>query len=193
MTNELVLNEIITSWQEHTVAVETPSLSDIHRTARRFQLSVRLWNAFQYLMGAISIFAYGTLLVAHPSLRFGIASALIVAGGLFGMYRTHKERSARTVPSDLGSSTCIDFHRMELQRQRAFLLKSWRYLLLPLPGIAVLMITRRPNSWLAFVEFVVLFTVMIFGIVKARQRQVRKLQQEIEILAAITDLRVKGE
>ena len=188
MTNELVLNEIITSWQEHAVAVDTPSLTDIRRTANKFQRTIRLWNALQYVIGAISIFAYGHLLFAHPSLRFGIASILIIAGGLFGMYRTHKERSARILPTDLGSSTCIDFHRRELQRQRAFLLKSWRYLLLPLPGIAVLMTTQRPNSWPGVVEFVVLFIAMTLGIVKARQRQARRLQREIELLDAITEL-----
>jgi hypothetical protein len=124
MTNEVVLNEIVTSWQEHTVAVPSPSLSDIHRRARVFQRRVGLWNAFQYLMGALTIMSWTTLVVAHPSVPFDIAITLIIAGCLFGMYRMQKERSSRSVPTDLGSLTFVEFHRTELLRQRAFLLKT---------------------------------------------------------------------
>jgi hypothetical protein len=185
MTNELVLNEIVASWQEHAVAVPSPSLTDIHRRAYVFQQRVRLWKAFQYLMGAIIIVSYATLLFAHPSVRFDIAATLIIAGCLFGMYRMHKERSSRSVPADLGSLTCMEFHRTELLRQRAFLLRSWRYLMLPLPGIAVLMLTQRLNSWLPIGEFVVIFTLMVLGIVTVRRRQARKLQTEIESFDAM--------
>jgi hypothetical protein len=186
MTNEPVLNEIVTSWREHDVSVPSPSLADIHRRAHVFQKRILLWNAFQYLMGAVTIVSYATLLFAHPSVRFGIAVTLIIAGCLFGMYRVHQERSSRSVPTDLGSLTFVEFHRNELLRQRAFLLKSWRYLLLPLPGIAVLMSTQRPNSWLATGEFVVLFALTLLGVVMARRRQARKLQTEIESLDAMT-------
>lgn len=186
MTDELVLNEIVTSWQEHAVAVPSPSLSDIRRRAHVFQKRVRLWNAYHYLMGAVAIVSYIPLVFAHPSLRFGIAVTLIIAGCLFGMFRVHKERSSRSVPADLGSLTFVEFHRTELLRQRAFLLKSWRYLMLPLPGVAVLMFTQRPNSWLATGEFVVIYALMLLGVVMARRRQARKLQTEIESLDAMT-------
>jgi hypothetical protein len=56
---------------------------------------------------------------------------------------------------------------------------------LPLPGIAVLMLTQRPHSWLPIGEFVVIYTLMVLGIVTARRRQARKLQAEIESFDAM--------
>jgi hypothetical protein len=184
MANEVLLNELITTWQEHTVEVEVPSLDEIHQSVKKFQRTVRLWNAFYYAMGAISIVAYGRLLFASPSLFTGVGSVLIIAGALCGTYQIHKGRSARPVPTDLGS-TYIHFHRRELQRQRIFILKSWRYLLLPLPGVIVLMFAwRLPNALLANGQFVVLFALLIFGVIGARRRQARKLQREIDALDA---------
>src|SRR5437867_2598518 len=115
MMNELVLKEIVTDWQSHTVKVRTPSLGQVHRTARKFQRSVRLWNAYQYAAGAVTVFAYARLLLLRPSGWGSVGSALIIAGCVFGMYRIHKERSARSVPADLGTATCLEFHRTELE------------------------------------------------------------------------------
>ena len=180
MANEVLLNEVIVTWQTHTVEVEIVPLEEIRRRAARFQRAVRLWNAFYYAIGAISVIAYGRLLFLRPSLLSGFGISLILVGALCAMYQMHKGRSARPVPADLGVAH-VDFHRRELERQRDFLLRSWRYLLLPLPGLAVLFIAwRLPHQTLASAESAVLVALYLFAIAMARRRQARKLQDEID-------------
>ena len=143
---------------------------------------MRLWNALSYVMGAVAILAYARLLFIHPSLLSVAGRGLIIVAIVAGAYQMHKGRSARAVPSDLGS-TYIDFHLRELERQRAFLVRSWRYLLLPLPGTALLLVGSPPPNLSVAGEFVFVLALLFFGIMAARRRQARKLQREIDALA----------
>ena len=72
----------------------------------------------------------------------------MIAGALTVMFELHRRGSARTAPADLGLSTCIDFHRKSLERQRDALRTVWIWYLLPfVPGLAIFEIGSAINQW----------------------------------------------
>jgi hypothetical protein len=117
-------------------------------------------------------------------------SALVIAGTLYMMYQLYKRGSAKTVPAELASRTCLDFHRRELERQRGLLRDVWRWYLLPfVPGMVVflvgLAIEHPPVRW-APVGVTAAFCAIVFFLVgKLNQWAARKLQQQIDGLDAL--------
>jgi hypothetical protein len=188
MANEFVINGIRTLWQEHEMPAHTLSVYEVRSRARKFHRTTQRWNVLWYVSASISALSFARFLVTQPSDLIRLGAALGFAAILLGAYFVHKGRSAQRVPEAAGLTTCINFHRAQLVRQRDFLLRSWRYLLLPIPGAIVFVIgasRRSPNLGTApIVLFIVLSAVFIFGIANARALQAHKLQREIDALNA---------
>ena len=188
MSDELAINGIRTLWQNHVVEADTLPLNEIRDRARKFQRSTHLWNLLQYAAAVIVVAGYARLLLVHPSILVRAGSGLFIAAAFYGMYQMHKGRSARPVPAAAALTTCITFHRKELERQRDFLLRSWRYLLLPVPGAIVFAIgvASRPPYFgiVPAIASALLYAASVFAITQARQRQARGLQREIDALDA---------
>jgi len=188
MSNELVVNGIRTLWQDHVVETETLSLNDIRNRARKFQKVTGRWNLVWYVSASITAVSFARFLLVYPSAIVRAGAGLGIAAAFLGIYLIHRGRSAQIVPDGVGLTTCITFHRTELERQRDFLLRSWRYLLLPIPGAILFAIgvsNRAPQvGILPEAGLVSLYAVLILGVAKARQLQARKLQREIDALNA---------
>jgi hypothetical protein len=120
--------------------------------------------------------------------------ALIIAAIIYAVYQLHRKGSARTIPSEMGSSACLDFHLKELERQLSALRNVWSWYLRPfvpgmtiyLIGIAIpLTISPRTNKLWVLMSFSgsVLFVALIFyGIYKWNQYAAKDLQHQIDAL-----------
>jgi hypothetical protein len=187
MTNEFVINNIRTLWQDHIVETGTLPLNEVRHRAREFQKATRRWNALWYLGASVAAVSFARFLLLHPSVLARIGAGLGLAAVCLGIYLVHKGRSAQVVPEAMGLTTCIIFHRTGLERQRDFLLRSWRYLLLPIPGAVVFAIgvARSSPPSLGIVPatlFVPLYAALTLGVAKARRLHARRLQLEIDAL-----------
>jgi hypothetical protein len=184
--NELVLDDVRRLWQSDAVDEVRMPVAEVRRKAARFQNKIRMWNAFQYAAGILTIVGYGRLLLGHPSLGGVFGILLLIAAPIAGMYLIHEGRSARSLPQDMALNSCLDFHRREVERQRDFLLRSWRYLLLPVPGMVVLSLqagSAVPSvRWRGNFELAVIVIVFFLAVTMARRLQARKMQREIEAL-----------
>jgi len=187
VSSEMTVQDLMVFWQDHEVDIAPPSLAEVRRRPPRFQTGIRLWNVFQYVGGVLTILLYGRLLLLRTSSFLeGLGETLTILAGLCGLYLLRKGRSARSVPASLGLNACLDFHRSELARQRDFLLKSWRYLLLAVPGFIVLQIDAavrlRYVTWSQRVGPFVIMALFLGLVVFARRRQANRLQREIDSL-----------
>jgi len=72
--------------------------------------------------------ARGFIGLRHGRLR--VHEVIVVGGTLYVMVQVSR-RGARTLPSDAGLRSSLEFHRMESERQRDALRSEWRWCLLP--------------------------------------------------------------
>jgi hypothetical protein len=189
MTDEKPEYELIAFWQDHEAGIQPPTLEQVRRHAEAFQHRTRLWNIWAYAGGLLTAVLWARiLLLGRPSALQGFGEILIIAASLCWLYLVRKGRAARSVPESVGLNACMDFYRAELVRQRDFLLRSWRYFLLPIPGFVVLEINtalRSPNispsQHIVFFAFLALSAGLVMA---ARRRQAARLQREIDVLSS---------
>jgi hypothetical protein len=89
------------------------------------------------------------------------------------------------VPSDLASTSCLEFHRRELARQRDTLQTFWIWGLLPfVPGILVVVIAfvLAPRGWVASLVFGGLTASLLIYFGRLNQLAARQLQRKIDDL-----------
>jgi hypothetical protein len=130
-----------------------------------------------FVLRSVWIASSGVLAVGGTALLAGIA---------YVTYRLHAFGSARTMPSDLATGSCVEFHRAELERQRDLLQNVWTWYLLPFwPGIGLILIgatMERPDRWPFALGTAVLAVLMAFQIAWMNKRSARTLQEMIERL-----------
>ena len=132
-------------------------------------------------------------------------SGLTIAGALYVMFQLHRRASVRPAPGDLGLSTCIEFHRQTLERQRDALRGVGSWYLLPLvPGLAVIMIGTAVNQWTAhpvgmghlvmgYGLLAALVGAVFFAVWKLNQRGADRLQVQIDEMTALRSHPESGE
>jgi hypothetical protein len=130
-----------------------------------------------FVLRSVWIASSGVLAVGGTALLAGIA---------YVTYRLHAFGSARTMPSDLATGSCVEFHRAELERQRDLLQNVWTWYLLPFwPGIGLILIgatMERPDRWPFALGTAVLAVLMAFQIAWMNKRSARTLQEMIDRL-----------
>lgn len=182
-------HEVTTVWQNQPVGSHPLSLDEIRSKSLKFQRSIRWRNLREYLasMAVVMYFGYVFWVRDDPLMRLGTAAT--VAGALYVVYQLHKRGSSRNLPEEPGLSTCLEFHRIELVRQRELLRDVWRWYLLPFfPGfgLIILSVALRVSSIPGGGEllFLVVSGVLLvsFLIAKLNQWAARRLQREIDEL-----------
>jgi hypothetical protein len=186
---------ILLKWRDVPVA----ELCDFPQAAQRFQRRIFRRNLREYAAGVIVTAAFGYYISVSHSALIRTGSGLVIAGTLFVLFTLHKRGAARTVPSELELSACVDFHRKELQRQRDILRGVWLWYLFPfVPGLIVFhagileRALRQPTSPAHTVAIisrltldVTVWAVVLAGIGKLNQRAADKLQREIDALSGL--------
>jgi len=205
MTNESSSSDIRGLWQSQPTQPPSISPEDIRPRMRKFERRILRRNIREYAAGIFVVVAYSFCEWKLPAPLFRLGSGLSIAGALYVMYQLHRRASFRAAPADLGLSTCIEFHRQALERQRDALRGAWSWYLLPLvPGMAVIFIGTAVNQWTAhpvgmghlvmgYGILVGLVGAAFFAVWKLNQRGADRLQVQIDEMTALRSRPESGE
>jgi hypothetical protein len=179
-------DEIRTLWQGQNEEEVTMSLEEIRRQANRFEKTVFRRNAWEYAAGVFVVLFFGWHALSPGELAVRAGSGLIVAGTLYVGYQLYRRGSVETLPADTALSTCLDFHRHELARQRDLLRGVWSWYLLPLvPGLLVFLggaVLANPERMWRIGPFALFCAALFFAIGRLNEHAARELQEEIDAL-----------
>jgi hypothetical protein len=198
MGDELSDSKVEALWQGQPTEPPHISPEDLRRKMDRFERRIYWRNVREYVAGAFVVAAFGYYEWRFPTVLMRIGSGLMILGTLYVMYELHRRASARTAPAELGMSTCLDFHRRELERQRDALRSVWTWYLLPfvpgmivfLAGMAWIVLKANPAVMLrALIGLGVMGIVVaavFFAVWKLNRWTANKLQSRIDALNALT-------
>lgn len=197
MTNKSDSENMKNLWQNQPTEPSKIRLEDLRRKTDRFERRIFWRNLREYAASVVVIAIFGYYAWRFHGLLVRAGSGLIIVGTLYVMLQLHRRGSVRTAPSDLGLSTCIEFHRKSLQRQRDALRTIWSWYLLPfVPGLAVFEIGSAMNQWKAhavglghvvigFLASLAIMAALFGGIWRLNQWAAGKLQKQIDELTAL--------
>ena len=196
MTNKSSSEDLKDLWQgQQTDPPRIPS-EDFRRKVHKFERKIFWRNVREYIAGAVVIAWFGYYEWKFRGLLVRVGSGLIIAGALYVLFQLHRRASVRIAPADLGSNTCIDFHRKSLERQRDALRSIWSWYLLPfVPGLVVLLIGSMMNQWTkhpaGLGQFVIhslispgIMALVFFAIWKLNRKAAERLQAQIDEISA---------
>ncbi|HWE85858.1 MAG TPA: hypothetical protein VG267_13010 [Terracidiphilus sp.] len=197
MNHESASEEMKSLWQNQPTEPPKICPEDFRPRLDKFERKIFWRNAREYAAGVVVIAGFGYFGWKLSGLLVRVGAGLIIAGTLVVMYELHRRGSVRTAPADLGLSTCIDFHRKSLERQRDALRTVGTWYLLPfVPGLVVFEIGSAMSQWAAHAvglgQLVTRFLIsggmiagVFFGVWLLNQWAARKLQKRIDELTAM--------
>ena len=179
------MSDMRSMWQEQPAEPLRLSAGEIREKSRRFQRTIGWRNAREYLAGLLVILVFGWLAWTARSTVSRAGHGLVVAGMLYVLRRLRRA----TVHHEI-SSSCLDFHRRELERQRDLLRSVWKWYLGPLlPGLAVLLAQsmiegaqRGPIPLLAAGLAAAICAAVFFGIGRMNDVAARRIEEQIRAL-----------
>ncbi len=195
MTNESPTNDMNNLWQSQPTEPPRIRPEEFRKKINKFERRIFWRNVREYAAGAVVIAIFGYYEWRFHALLVRFGSGLIIAGTLYVMYQLHRRASIRSAPADLGLSTCIEFHRKSLERQRDALRTVWSWYLLPfVPGLAVLVIGSIVSQWAAQGHLVInslvspgIMAAIFFAVWKLNRRAAERLQAQIDELDALRE------
>lgn len=205
MTNESSSPDIRSLWQSQLTQPPSISPEDIRRKMQKCEHRILERNIREYAGGIFVVVAFGFCVWKLPAPLFRLGSGLAIAGVLYVMFQLHRRASVRPAPGDLGLSTCIEFHRQTLERQRQALRGVGSWYLLPLvPGLAVIMIGTAISQWTAhpvdmghlvmgYGIVTTLAGAVFFAVWKLNRRGADRLQVQIDEMTALGSHPESGE
>ncbi len=177
-------------WQHQPVEGIKMSVEEIRKRAGKFESRIVWRNVREYAASLIAAGLFGFFLIKTHDLLFRISYGLFIAGLVWVVIQLHRKGSARSVPAAMGSSTCLQFFRAELERQRDVVSNVWPWYLAPLvPGFVVLtvgyVLARPYPAGLVSAVFLDAVVAAIFLLVwRMNVRAARCLQRMIDELGA---------
>jgi hypothetical protein len=171
-------------WQSQEVEEMKISIEELRAKASKFQREVRWRNLREQIAcGAVAVW-FAVMYIRVPATVARISFGLIVAGAIYVAWQLHARGTAKPVPSDLGGTSCAEFYRRQLEKQRDLLRNVWKWYLGPLvPGLALftiwcIVIARPERRWYpeAFAAFAALF---FWGVGWLNLRAARRIERTI--------------
>lgn len=136
MSGEPMPARVQSLWQDQPAESGAMSVDELRRRSRRLTRIVSRRNLREYVAAAVVVVAFGFMAWKAPLPLMRVADVLSVAGMIFVVYHLHRHGAARAMPADMGLTSCLQFHRGELERQRDLLRGVWKWYLAPLvPGM----------------------------------------------------------
>jgi hypothetical protein len=183
-----------TLWTNQKEEPFNMTLADIQARATRFRSTVRNRNITEYAAAALVIAIFGWMAVLIPVLTVKAGALLIILGALYVCWKLHTLAGVSAKAERDAAVSVTDFHRAELQRQRAALSTVWRWYLAPfVPGMLVFVggVTLASGTGLPLAARLATFAVSL-GLMAAvfvaiwwlNQRAVAALDEEIKALEA---------
>jgi hypothetical protein len=194
MTNESPSTDLKNLWQSQPTEPPRIYPGQLRKKIDKFERRIFWRNLREYAAGLVVIAIFGFYEWRFRTLLVRLGSGMIIAGTLYVMYQLHRRASRRPAPAALGASTCIEFHRTSLERQRDALRTVWSWYLLPfVPGLSVLAIgsiasqrAAHPGSLGQLVISVLasqgIIPALFFAVWKLNRRAAEKLQAQIDEL-----------
>lgn len=189
MPDEMNPNDPRNLWQGQEVEKVILTVDEVRRRSARFERRVHWRNVREYIAGVLVI-AFGTAQVWRTHGWRATPPVLAILGTMYVMFQLHRRGSARSLPSDVGIRGSIEFHRVELERQRDALLGVWHWYLLPfVPALAAALVVtgidRGINARL--IGTGVFFVLTFVGILALNKRGARKLDRKIQEFKTMAD------
>jgi hypothetical protein len=173
-------------WQSQADDLPGLLLETVQTRSRMLERRVRGRNIGEYAAALVVVAFVLPRIWTAPNSVLAAGGAVLLAGIAYVLYRMHASGSARTMPSDLATRSCVEFHRAELERQRDLLQNIWTWYLLPFwPGMGLILIgatMERPDRWPFALGTAVLAVLMAFQIAWMNRRSARTLQEMIDRL-----------
>jgi hypothetical protein len=163
-------------------------LDEVRRKARAFEKAILRRNALEYAAGIVVVVFFGWHAWAAGETGVRVGSGLIVGGMFYVACQLYRRGSVQTLPADSALTTCLDFHRKELERQRDLLRGVWSWYLLPLvPGLIVFLggaFQATPDGLWRVGPVAGFCAALFLAVGKLNQNAARALQREIDALDA---------
>jgi glucan phosphoethanolaminetransferase (alkaline phosphatase superfamily) len=176
-------------WQSQPPGKDVGSaiaLDEIRKMSQRLEHKVGRRNRREYVAAAIVVAAFGWQMFTLPTLLLRIGAGMSIVAAIAVVYMIHQWGTARTLPSDLGLTSALEFHRVELERQRDLLRSVWWWYLLPFtPGILVLEVGQalaRPERTSRIIAFSGVMFLLAVGIYALNWRAAARIQRRIDRL-----------
>jgi hypothetical protein len=179
-------DELQALWQSQSRDEAAISLDQIRMKSRHLERIVARRNLIEYVAAAIVVAAYGRMMWVEPSVTIRVSAGLVIAAAIFVAYQLHKRGAAMSLPADLASRSALEFHRMQLERQRDLGQGVWSWYLLPfVPGMLMLQIGQalaQPARISQIVARAVLFVALLVGVHVLNSRAAAGIQQRLDRL-----------
>lgn len=174
--------DVWTLWQEHSAEEPPLPRDDIRAQAERLETRTRRWRAVTVAV-FILLLSKGAFEVWMQTETLERAGDLLLMAAL--VYVAFRYRKLRLAPPvALGRTSCHEFYRAELVRQRDLSKDSWGFLLPFVPGVGLALlgsgIENRPAS--QQIVLVALGVALFLGIAWWNAHAARTLQDEIDAL-----------
>ena len=174
-------------WREQPQKEEVMALHEIRARAQQFESKVRRWNIVAGALFLILFAKNGWEIWAQDDTLERIGDLLMMAALAYVAYRYREYGRVPSMPASLGSSSCVDFYRKQLIRQREMSSGSWRFLLPFAPALVLIIVGRfsQGRSTTQVVAMTILAVVLFVGCAWVNARGIRKLQKEIDALEGL--------
>jgi hypothetical protein len=186
MSDERALGDVQSLWQSQPATGGAMTLDELRERSRRLTRSMSRRNLREYVAAILVIILCGYLALKVPLALMRVGFMLSLPAVILIVYHLHRHGAARAMPADMALTSCVAFHRRELERQRDLLSSVWKWYLLPLmPGLILVCLApalaRPETAWRALGLYV---GIMVFfsWIVEANRAAAKRLQARIDAL-----------
>lgn len=186
--NESQKSPVQELWQTQPTEGTKMTADAIRLRAGNFERKIARRNLRESVAALLVVAFFCYFFATSHNIPFRITWGLFIAGMIWVVVQLRRKGTPRTMPADLGSSTCLDFFRSELERQRDLVKDVWTWYLVPLlPGYAAYNMAhaltfRRPMGLAGLALLDVFFAVMFVVLWKLNVYAARCLQRTIDEL-----------
>jgi len=185
MSEQDPMQDLTRLWQEQADGGAT-KMVDIRMKASKFERGVYLRNLLEYSAAAVVAVAFSRIVLNGPGVAARAGAVLILFATAYVVYRLRHDGSASGMPDALALTSCVEFHRTQLLRQRDLLRSVWRWYLFPfVPGLLVMLMGRAATDPSRAIRATLISAVVFLGIGWLNERAARRLDREIEALDAV--------
>ena len=178
-------------WQSQPVEGTKMSVEAIRLRAGKFERRIARRNLRESIiaLGVIALFSY--YLATSGEWIYRITWGLFILGMASTIINLYRKGSPRRMHSAMGSASCLEFFRSELERQRDLIENVWPWHLGPLvPGYLALNVAyaigpHRLGLWVGLALLNAVFVASFVGVWKINQKAARCLQRSIDELRAV--------
>jgi hypothetical protein len=171
-------------WQNQEDERVTITLEDVRRRAARLQRRIYWRNLREYVAGMIVIGVFGASLWHYRGWQL-VPSVLLIVGTVYVLFQIHRRGSARSLPVEADLNASLEFHILELERQRDALRTVVLWYLLPfMPGFVAEIVVSAADRGVSrpLIAFGVALPLMFIAIWKLNESGARKLDRRIREL-----------